>query len=108
LGEGVNLHWSAANLADGSMMLTYNKMPLYYWSKDTQPGDTTGQGNRDVWFVVSADGNSVGNDNISNDNTDNDNSNENIGNDNIGDDNGNDNTSNDNNGNDNGNDNGDG
>lgn len=62
LGEGVDPALvGTATLADGSMIVTYNKMPLYYWNKDTQPGDTTGQGNKDVWYVVSPDGNSVGN-----------------------------------------------
>jgi predicted lipoprotein with Yx(FWY)xxD motif len=38
---------------DGSQQLTYNGMPLYYWAKDTRPGDTLGQGVNGVWFVVS-------------------------------------------------------
>jgi predicted lipoprotein with Yx(FWY)xxD motif len=42
-----------ATLVDGSLIVTYNQMPLYYWSKDVQPGDTTGLGVGDVWFVVS-------------------------------------------------------
>ena len=33
----------SAALADGSKIVTYNKMPLYYWAKDTKAGDTTGQ-----------------------------------------------------------------
>ena len=31
--------------------VTYNGWPLYYWYKDTAPGDTTGQDVGDVWFV---------------------------------------------------------
>ena len=27
-------------------------MPLYYWVNDEAPGDTTGQGVNDVWYVV--------------------------------------------------------
>jgi predicted lipoprotein with Yx(FWY)xxD motif len=27
-------------------------VPLYYWVRDGQPGDTTGQNVREVWFVV--------------------------------------------------------
>jgi hypothetical protein len=49
-----------AKLADGSLIVTYNKMPLYTWFRDKQPGDTTGQGNKDVWYVVSPDGKAVG------------------------------------------------
>lgn len=37
---------------DGSRQVTYNGMPLYYWAKDTKPGDTTGQKVGGVWFVV--------------------------------------------------------
>lgn len=37
---------------DGTYQVVYNDMPLYYWINDAQPGDATGQGVRDVWFVV--------------------------------------------------------
>jgi predicted lipoprotein with Yx(FWY)xxD motif len=37
---------------DGTQQVTYNGAPLYYWAKDTKPGDTTGQGVNGVWFVV--------------------------------------------------------
>ena len=37
---------------DGSQQVTYNGVPLYYWIKDTKPGDTLGQGVNGVWFVV--------------------------------------------------------
>jgi predicted lipoprotein with Yx(FWY)xxD motif len=37
---------------DGSLQVTYNGMPLYYWAKDQKPGDTTGQNVGGVWFVV--------------------------------------------------------
>jgi predicted lipoprotein with Yx(FWY)xxD motif len=29
---------------DGSIQVTYNGMPLYFWMKDTKPGDATGDG----------------------------------------------------------------
>ena len=32
--------------------ITYNGVPLYFWKKDTKPGDTTGQNVGGVWFVV--------------------------------------------------------
>ena len=38
---------------DGSQQVTYNGVPLYYWVKDTKPGDTLGQNVNNVWFVVS-------------------------------------------------------
>lgn len=37
---------------DGTIQVTYQGMPLYYWVDDAAPGDTTGQGVNDVWFVV--------------------------------------------------------
>lgn len=37
---------------DGTFQLTYNKQPLYFYAKDTKPGDTTGQGVGGNWFVV--------------------------------------------------------
>lgn len=38
--------------ADGTLQVTYNGIPLYYWIADNEPGDTTGHGVDDVWFVV--------------------------------------------------------
>ena len=38
---------------DGSLQVTYNGWPLYYYIKDLQPGDTFGQEVGDVWFVIS-------------------------------------------------------
>jgi predicted lipoprotein with Yx(FWY)xxD motif/uncharacterized cupredoxin-like copper-binding protein len=37
---------------DGTTQIAYNGMPLYYFAKDTQPGDTNGQEVGDVWYVV--------------------------------------------------------
>lgn len=44
---------------DGSVQVTYNGWPLYYFAADTAPGDTNGQGINDVWFVVSPEGDAV-------------------------------------------------
>lgn len=41
---------------DGSVQVTYNGMPLYYYEKDQKPGDVTGQNVGTVWFVVAPDG----------------------------------------------------
>ena len=38
--------------ADGQKQTTYKGMPLYYFVGDKNPGDTTGQGVKDVWYVV--------------------------------------------------------
>ena len=37
---------------NGMVQFTYNGMPLYYYSKDTAPGQTNGQGVLGTWFVV--------------------------------------------------------
>lgn len=52
-GEGV----AAQNLGvillpDGTRQITYLGAPLYYYSKDDNPGDTNGQGVDGVWFLV--------------------------------------------------------
>jgi len=38
---------------DKTQQVTYNGVPLYYFAKDTKPGDVNGQGIKDKWFVVS-------------------------------------------------------
>lgn len=32
--------------------VTYNGHPLYYWSRDEAPGDVSGHGIGDIWFVA--------------------------------------------------------
>ena len=44
---------------DGSIQLTYNGWPLYFWFKDKAPGDTTGQAVAKTWWVVSGEGNPI-------------------------------------------------
>ncbi len=44
---------------DGTVQVTYGDAPLYTWISDQQPGDVTGQGVEDVWYVVAADGSAV-------------------------------------------------
>ncbi|HEX5415303.1 MAG TPA: hypothetical protein VFZ25_06540 [Chloroflexota bacterium] len=43
---------SVTTRKDGAKQVTYNGVPLYYFAKDTKPGDTTGQNVGNVWFVV--------------------------------------------------------
>ncbi len=42
--------------SDGGTQVTYNGHPLYYFSGDTSPGDTKGQGVGGNWFTVSPTG----------------------------------------------------
>jgi predicted lipoprotein with Yx(FWY)xxD motif len=61
LGPGVDdSKIGSTLLADGTRIVTYNHMPLYYYVKDTQPGDTTGQGVGGVWYVIDSDGDIIG------------------------------------------------
>ena len=41
--------WGTITRRDGTRQLTYDGYPLYTWSKDTKPGDVTGQGVKDYW-----------------------------------------------------------
>ena len=50
--DGLPGKFDTTERRDGSMQVTYGGMPLYYFVSDTAPGDATGQGVNDVWFVV--------------------------------------------------------
>lgn len=41
--------YSMVTRDDGKMQLAYKGKPLYYWVKDTKPGDKTGEGVNQVW-----------------------------------------------------------
>ena len=61
LGPGVDASLvGSASLADGTTIVTYNHMPLYYFFKDTKPGDTTGLRVGSVWYPISPAGVIVG------------------------------------------------
>jgi len=42
--------------SDGTSQITYQSWPLYFYGGDLTPGEVNGQGVKDVWFVVGADG----------------------------------------------------
>lgn len=50
---------SATTRDDGAMQVTYNGHPLYYYGKDTAPGDTNGHGVGDLWYLVSPTGEKI-------------------------------------------------
>jgi predicted lipoprotein with Yx(FWY)xxD motif len=52
-GAGVNqTNLGVILLANGKKQVTYLGSPLYTYTKDVNPGDTTGQGIDGVWFLV--------------------------------------------------------
>jgi predicted lipoprotein with Yx(FWY)xxD motif len=52
LPPGIAGTLSAIDRTDGSQQMTYNDIPLYYYHEDAAPGDTNGQDEGDVWYVV--------------------------------------------------------
>jgi predicted lipoprotein with Yx(FWY)xxD motif len=44
--------FATMNRADGKPQTTFRGYPLYYWVIDANPGDTSGQGVGNVWFVI--------------------------------------------------------
>ncbi|MEZ4668052.1 MAG: hypothetical protein R3E39_09060 [Anaerolineae bacterium] len=51
-GQNLLGTFGTAERTDGTLQVTYNSMPLYYWKDDKAIGDTNGQGVGDNWFVV--------------------------------------------------------
>ncbi len=45
--------------ADGTVQVTYNGHPLYYFANDKAAGDTNGQGIKSIWYVVSPAGDAI-------------------------------------------------
>ncbi len=57
VGEGLDVAMvGSVERTDGTMQVTYNDWPLYYWQNDAAAGDVTGQAVNDVWWVLGADG----------------------------------------------------
>jgi predicted lipoprotein with Yx(FWY)xxD motif len=60
-GDGVDeALLGSATRTDGSVQVTYNGWPLYYFIGDESAGDTNGQGLNDIWWVLDAAGEAVG------------------------------------------------
>lgn len=49
--EGVTGKLGTISTPDGKKQVTLNGMPLYYFAKDTKPGDILGQGVGGVWYL---------------------------------------------------------
>jgi predicted lipoprotein with Yx(FWY)xxD motif len=51
-GTGVNGIMSTITRDDGTNQVTYNGMPLYFYSKDVAPGDMNGNSIGGIWTVA--------------------------------------------------------
>jgi predicted lipoprotein with Yx(FWY)xxD motif len=59
-GSGVDASkFGTTTRTDGTTQVTYNGWPLYYFAKDKQAGDTTGEGVGSVWYCISASGDAI-------------------------------------------------
>jgi predicted lipoprotein with Yx(FWY)xxD motif len=57
LGEGLDAgDFATAPRSEGGEQVTFFGWPLYFYSGDAAPGDVTGQGLGDSWYVVAPDG----------------------------------------------------
>lgn len=55
-GSNVEAELTTFEREDGSTQVAANGWPLYYWQGDSEPGDATGQGVQDVWWVLDPSG----------------------------------------------------
>ena len=60
VGPAVTADLDTIEREDGSTQVTANGWPLYYYQPDSAPGDATGQGVGDVWYVLSPAGEAIG------------------------------------------------
>ena len=59
-GDGVDASLlGTATHPESGTQVTYNGWPLYYYTPDAAPGDTTGQGQGGVWYVLDPAGNPI-------------------------------------------------
>jgi predicted lipoprotein with Yx(FWY)xxD motif len=54
--EGVTGTVGTIPTPEGKKQVTLNGLPLYYFAKDTKPGDVLGQGVNDVWYLADPSG----------------------------------------------------
>ena len=55
-GSGVTGTLGTITRPDGAVQVTYNGSPLYYYSGDSAPGQSTGQGIGGIWYIASPTG----------------------------------------------------
>jgi predicted lipoprotein with Yx(FWY)xxD motif len=57
--QGVTGKIGTVTSAEGKQQVTLNGMPIYYYAKDTAPGQVNGQGVAGVWYVAAPDGSMI-------------------------------------------------
>jgi predicted lipoprotein with Yx(FWY)xxD motif len=60
-GAGVTGTLATIQRPDGTVQVTVNGAPVYYYSGDTAPDQAMGQGFKDLWYVVGPDGKKIEN-----------------------------------------------
>jgi len=55
-GTGVSTQLATLTRSDGTLQVTANGLPLYYFAGDASGSDTKGQGIGGIWFLAGADG----------------------------------------------------
>ena len=60
--------FNVSGRCDGTLQLTYDNKPLYFYARDNNPGDVNGQGVGDVWWLIKAPLSTTCNDGIQNGN----------------------------------------
>lgn len=58
-GDGVTVDLGTFERETGERQVIAGGWPLYYFAPDEEPGDATGQGVNDVWWVLTPDGTPV-------------------------------------------------
>lgn len=51
-GARASGNWSVVTRDDGKKQWAYKGKPMYFWIKDTKPGDKTGDGVNQVWHTA--------------------------------------------------------
>jgi predicted lipoprotein with Yx(FWY)xxD motif len=51
-GDAPSGDWTIVVRDDGSRQWAYRGKPVYYWAKDSKPGDRTGDGVNNVWHLA--------------------------------------------------------
>lgn len=51
-GEKLPEGFETVSRQDGTQQVAYKGQPLYLWVKDTEPGQTTGDGVKGVWHIA--------------------------------------------------------